>query len=108
MIQITNFRQGTILNHNHGKETNDGLTVAIEGLSEGGYPVKINGVPAMMDGRFFRADLTLTQKLNDVTASVLTPYGTYSQTLTLVWDKQSFKRCNFYIDDHSFTFTELS
>ncbi len=108
MIQITNFRQGAILNHNHGKETADGLDIVLQGISDGGYPVKVNGVPAVMDGALFSAPLKLTQKLNDVTASVLTPYGTFSQTLTLVWDKQSFKRCNFYIDDHSFTFTELS
>jgi hypothetical protein len=38
----------------------------------------------------------------------MTPYGVYSQTLTLVWDKASFKRSSCYIDDHSFLFTELS
>jgi len=108
MIQITNFRQGAILNHNHGKETANGLDIVLQGISEGGYPVKVNGAPAIMDGAMFTAPVTLTQKLNEITASVLTPYGTFSQSLTLVWDKQSFKRCNFFIDDHSFTFTELS
>ncbi|MBP5641066.1 MAG: hypothetical protein J6X55_16415 [Victivallales bacterium] len=108
MIQITNFRQGAILNHNHGKETPDGLDIVLQGISNGGYPVKVNGIPAIMDGAIFNAPLTLTQKINEITASVLTPYGTFSQSLMLVWDKQSFKRCNFFIDDHSFTFTELS
>ena len=108
MLQITNFRQGAILNHNHGKETADGLDIVLQGISEGGYPVKVNGVPAIMDGNLFSAPVKLTQKLNEITASVLTPYGTFSQSLTLVWDKQSFKRYNFFIDDHSFTFTELS
>ena len=38
----------------------------------------------------------------------ITPYGNYSQELTLVWDKKSFKRYNFYIDDHIFVFTDLA
>ncbi len=108
MLDITNFRQGAVLNHNHGKETEKSLTIKIEGISEYGRPVKVNGVPAEMDGRIFRAEIELTQKFNDVTASVLTPFGTYSQTVTLVWDKKSFRRCNCYIDDHSFLFTDLA
>ena len=108
MLNITNFRQGAVLNHNHGKETDKGLTIQIEGISDYGRPVKINGRPAEMDGRIFRAEIELTKKLNDVTASVLTPFGTYSQSLTLVWDKKSFRRCNCYIDDHSFLFTDLA
>lgn len=108
MLNITNFRQGAVLNHNHGKETDKGLTVQIEGISDYGRPVKVNGIPAEMDGRIFRAEIELTKKFNDVTASVLTPFGTYSQSLTLVWDKKSFRRCNCYIDDHSFLFTDLA
>ena len=32
MIEITNIRQGAILNHNHGTETEKSLTVLLEGL----------------------------------------------------------------------------
>ena len=108
MIEITSHRQGAILNRHHGQETCSGLKVTLEGISESGQPVKVNGVPAQMEGRKFSAEIELTQKLNPVTASVMTPYGTYSQSITLVWDKQSFRRFNCYIDDHSFVFTELS
>ena len=108
MIEITNYRQGAILNHNHGKEGRKSLKVKVEGISEGGWPVTVNGQPAIMEGRRFAADVELTQRVNTVKASVLTPYGTYSQELTLVWDKKSFKRFNFFIDDHSFLFTDLS
>lgn len=108
MIDITSHRQGAILNHNHGVETESGLKIRVEGISETGRPVKINGVPAEMDGRIFRADVELKEQYNNVTASVLTPSGNYSQELTLVWDKKSFKRYNCYIDDHSFLFMELT
>ena len=108
MIEITNFRQGAILNHRHGIETADSLLVKLEGISDHGCPVMINGVAAEMDGRRFSAEIPLTEKINTVTASTITPYGNYSQELTLVWDKKSFKRYNFYIDDHIFTFTDLA
>ena len=108
MIEITSHRQGAILNRNHGKETADSLTITICGISETGRPVKVNGIPAQMDGRNFSAEIELKQKINSVTASVMTPYGIYSQELTLVWDKQSFRRFGAGIDDNIFVFTELA
>jgi hypothetical protein len=108
MIEITNLRQGAILNHNHGVETENSLVVPVEGISESGFPVTVNGIPAEMDGRRFSVELPLTEKINAVTAQSITPYGNFSQELTVVWDKKSFKRCNFYIDDHSFLFTDLA
>jgi hypothetical protein len=108
MIEITNYRQGAILNHNHGKEGKKSLKVTVQGISEGGWPVTVNEQPAVMEGRHFSAEVELTQRVNVVKASVVTPYGTYSQELTLVWDKKSFKRFNFFIDDHSFFYTDLA
>ncbi|MBO5792973.1 MAG: hypothetical protein J6S54_10965, partial [Lentisphaeria bacterium] len=64
MLQITNIRQGAVLNHNHGKEDANGLTVLIEGITDFPGPVKVNGVPASRDGRRFMADVTLTQQFN--------------------------------------------
>ena len=108
MIEITSHRQGAILNRHHGEETEESLKITVRGISESGRPVRVNGVPAQMDGRAFAAEVALTSKLNTVTASVTTPYGVYSQELQLVWDKRSFRRFNCYLDDHSFVFTELA
>ena len=108
MIEITNFRQGAVLNHNHGVESEKALTVRIEGVSSAGYPVYVNGVRAEMDGQRFEAEIDLTEKLNTVKAQTTTPYGTFAQELVLVWDKKSFKRYSCYIDDHSFLFTDLA
>ena len=96
MIEITNFRQGAVLNYHHGVETEKSLKVVIEGISSAGHPVKVNGIPAEMDGRNFSCEVELTEKFNAIRASVMTPGGIYSQELTLVWDKKSFRRCNFY------------
>ena len=108
MIEITSHRQGAILNRHHGTESPQSLKITVQGISEAGLPVEVNGVPARMDGRNFSAEVELTQKVNPVTASVMTPYGVYSQELRLVWDKRSYRRFNCFIDDHSFVFTELA
>ncbi len=108
MIEITSHRQGAVLNHHHGSESSDSLRVKISGISEMGCPVRVNGIPAEMNGRSFSLELPLTEKINAVSAETVTPYGNYSQTLTLVWDKKSFRRSNFYIDDHIFCFTDLA
>ena len=108
MPEITNYRNGAILNAHHGVESESGLKIRLEGLGTYGHPVEVNGVRAEMDGRHFPAEVELRKKINEVTVSELTPYGRFSQELTLVWDKKSFKRYGFFIDDHSFLFTDLT
>ena len=108
MIEITNFRQGALLNHQHGVESEKSLRIKVEGISDHGCPVTVNGVSAEMDGRRFFAEIDLTEKINTVTASTITPYGGYTKEMTLVWDKKSFKRYNFYLDDNIFLFTDLA
>ena len=108
MVEITNFRNGAVLNRNHGQESNKALTIKLEGISSSGRPVKVNGIAAEMDGQHFEVTLDLTEKINNIHASTVTPYGTFAQDIVLVWDKKSFRRCNFYIDDHSFLFTDLA
>ena len=41
MISITNFREGAILNHRHGRESRDALTVTVEGVNSFGAPVRV-------------------------------------------------------------------
>ena len=108
MISITNFREGALVNYRHGVETEKSLTIEIQGMNSFGTPVKVNGVAAQQDGLHFTAPVELTQKINTVEVVTMTSYGEFSQKLTLVWDKKSFRRCNFYIDDNIFIFTELA
>ena len=108
MLQITNIRQGAVLNHNHGKESEKGLEVRFEGFSDFPGPVKLNGQTAQRDGRRFFGDVLLTEKINTVTAESLSAYGSFSQSIKVVWDKKSFKRSNCYNDDHSFFWTDLA
>lgn len=108
MIQITSPAQGAILNHNHGLENADSLKIKVTGISQAGTPVMVNGIPASMDGLNFSAEVELTQRVNSLKAVTYTSNGFYTQEVTVLWDKQSFKRYAFYLDDHSFLFTDLA
>ncbi|MGI6337056.1 MAG: hypothetical protein ACOXZM_08395 [Eubacteriales bacterium] len=108
MLEITNYRNGQIVNRNHGTETAQSLTVTVEGLADCAGRVLLNGQPVTACGRCFHGNVTLTDQFNRVTVSADTPRGEYTQTITLVWDKQAFARYNFYIDDHSFVFTDIA
>ena len=108
MLSITNLREGALLKSHRGIETADGLIIKVDVMNSFGTPVKVNGVPAEQNGLSFQAEIKLTQKINKIEAVTITPYGEFSQKLTVVWDKKSFRRCRFYIDDHSFLFTELA
>ncbi len=108
MLEITNVRHGAVLTHFHGKESEDSLTVQVEGICDHGNRVLINGVPAVCAGRRFAAPVKLTEKFNTITAISANALGEYTQSIKVVWDKKSYKRCNFYIDDHIFLFTDLA
>ncbi|NMA21479.1 MAG: hypothetical protein GX927_12960 [Lentisphaerae bacterium] len=108
MLEITNIRQGAVLTHFHGKETADSLTVPVEGICDHGGEVLVNGIPAVCSGRRFTASVPLTKKFDAITATASSALGEYSQKIKVVWDKQSFKRFNFYIDDNIFFFTDLA
>ena len=108
MLEITNITQGAILNHNHGVEDDHGLTIKVEGICDMPSHVFVNDVPARRDGRRFFADVTLTEKINTIAAKAITGIGDFIQSIKVVWDKKSFRRYNFYIDDHSFFWTDLA
>jgi len=108
MISISNLREGAVLNHHHGIESISELRINVEGVSQYGTPVRVNGHRAEMDGTHFSVEVPLTEKINTLEAVTRTPYGEFSQKMTVVWDKASFRRCSFYLDDHIFLFTELA
>jgi len=108
MFEITSLRNGAVLNHHHGVEDEHGLTVKVEGICDLPSHVFVNDAPALRDGRRFFTEITLREKINPITAKAVTAFGEYEQTIQVVWDKKSFRRCNFYIDDHSFFWTDLS
>lgn len=102
MLEITNLRDGAVLNRHHGVETEEYLEIKVEGLADSPAQVTVNGMAAVRSDRNFSAVVRLTEKINKITVESSDYYGVRSQTITVVWDKKSFPRYNFFFDDCSF------
>ena len=99
MLEIVNIRDGAVLDRHDGRETADALEVVVKGLASPQATVTVNGIPADRDDRNFSAKIRLTRKINRITAASVDAYGERTQTITVIWDKGSFRRYNFFIDD---------
>ncbi|MBQ6474544.1 MAG: hypothetical protein IJJ33_21365 [Victivallales bacterium] len=108
MFDITFPRNGAILNHNYGHETADGLAIEVRGQGGVTGPVRVNGVLADFDGTGFSATVTLKEQFNTITAELEDSRGKTRREIQVVWDKKSFPRYDFFIDDHSFFLTEIA
>ena len=108
MLEILNPRHGAILNRTHGSETSEALTVTIRGCADALGALTVNGVPATREGTGFTAEVPLTAKSNEIRAELQTTRGTQTYALKVLWDKASFRRYRFYIDDHSFCFDDIA
>ncbi len=108
MLEITNIRDGAVLDHNHGVETAAGLEVEVIGMASSQADVIVNGRPATKCDRNFSAKVLLDKKINKICVVADDAYGVRSQTITVAYDKNSFKRYNFFIDDCSFFLMHLA
>jgi hypothetical protein len=102
MVEITNFRNGAVLNHYNGIESEDGLLINVKGIASSRATVKVNGILAKKNDRNFSCLVNLTQKINQIKVEASDAYGDFSQTITVVWDKASYKRMTFFFDDCTF------
>ena len=108
MLEITSHRNGELLTARDGRETTSELIIKLSGIASVQSKVTVNGLPVQRHDRAFFIDLPLKEKINRVTVSAKDKYGERTQTITLVWDKGSFKRYCVRIDDNSFVFTDLA
>lgn len=108
MLEITNLTHGEIVNCHYGKETDDGLTLDIQGIARSCDAVQVNGVPARRFGDAFSAPVTLSKRINDIHVEAIGDRGKATRDISVVWDKQSFKRTYFFIDDNIFFLTQIA
>ena len=107
MLKITNLRNGTVLNAGHGCECGDRLEIMVEGFLESPGPVTVNGVTVQVDSQLFHIPVSLDRQYNEITVKTSNRYGEFQQSVKVVWDKKSFKRYNFFIDDNVFFLTDI-
>ena len=107
MAHITSLRNGTIVNHFYGRETPEALFLPVCGTAPEDASVTVNGVEAERDGETFTAVVPVKEKITQIVMRSENSCGTVTHTVKVLYDKNSFPRYNFFIDDNSFFWTEL-
>jgi len=108
MLEVTFPRHGAVLIHNQGKETGDALEITVSGLYDGSGRVSINGFEAERDGMSFCGKVRLTEKFNTIVIVADDEFGISTKEVKVVWDKASFRRYEFFVDDHIFFLRDLA
>jgi hypothetical protein len=108
MLKIINLRHGAIVNRNHGNETDSYIELPVDIFCDRTDSVLVNGEHFYLHGQLCSASVRLNDKFNTVTVSSNNKHGRFEHSIDVVWDKQSFKRYNFFIDDNVFFLTEIA
>jgi hypothetical protein len=93
---------GAILNRRHGREIDDGLKINVQGHAPLQNTVLVNGRPAQRAGTSFTSEVTLHDKETDIIAISNGVSGKQEHRIRAVWDRHSYPRYRFSIDDSFF------
>ena len=107
-IKIKSPIHGSILNSRHGTKVEGGLMIEVWGEIPSNGTVSVNGVHAIQEKNKFRAQIILRHAETEITATSNGLYGTKSHSVKVVWDKNSFPRYGFEIDDNIFFLREIA
>ncbi len=134
MLSIDYPFHGAVLNHRHGEQTDAGLTITVNGQApshgkvgahtivadEGKFQqeqtepldafsqITVNGQPTAVVNGKFRAEVTLTEHEQDITAAYDGIHGRQEHSVRVVWDRYSKPRYRFSIDDNSFWLRDVA
>ncbi len=107
-VKILEPFHGAVLNHRHGKQTADGLTIRVSGEARPGDRATLNGVPCRGDGKRFEAEVVLRKPETDLVAVAEGTEGRHEDRVRVVWDRYSEPRYRFSIDDNSFFLRDIA
>jgi hypothetical protein len=96
---------GAVLNRRHGRAVPGGLKIHVRGIAPAGAQVTVNGIEAARAGEKFDAQLVLRDAETDIVA---TTAGAGTSRVRVVWDRNSFPRYRFSIDDNSFFLRDIT
>jgi len=103
-LQIETPRHGAVLNRRHGRTSEKGLEIAVAGRAPAGR-VLVNGIAAERDGERFTARVILDAR--DVTICAIHEESQQQASVRVRWDRNSFPRYRFAIDDNSFFLRDI-
>lgn len=99
---------GAVLNRRHGEEVQGGLKIRVSGQAPLSQAVTVNGVPAQRAGTRFNGEVVLREKETEIVAATQGVYGAGEHRVRVVWDRHSFPRYRFSVDDNSFFLRDLA
>ncbi len=107
-VKIREPFHGAVLNHRHGRQSQDGLTIRVAGEAPSGDRVTVNGAPCRREGNRFIGEITLRDKEADLIAVAAGESGEHQDRVRVVWDRYSEPRYRFSIDDNSFFLRDVA
>ncbi len=107
-IKIDEPFHGAVLNHRHGRQTADSLTIRVTGEAPPTARVAVNGVPCRRHGDRFEAEVTLRDFETDLVALSEADGARHEDRVRVVWDRHSVPRYRFSIDDNSYFLRDIA
>lgn len=107
MLKIHEPVHGAIMNHGDGQQDQNRLLIPVRGSAPADARVVVNDIAARRQGELFSAEIPISQWHNDIVVEANGLQGRSEQRITVLWDKYSFKRYRFAIDDNCFFLRDL-
>ena len=106
-VRIGEPFHGAVLNRRHGEAVDGGLSILVRGEAPVGWRVTVDGVAAERNGAKFQGRAVLRRKDNEIVVRAEGPGsresdGQAEAKVCVRWDRHSFPRYRFAIDDNSF------
>lgn len=108
LIKIEEPFHGAILNNRYGIKTDNGLKIMVKGEAPQQSNVTVNGIPAKREGSVFISEIVLKDRETEITAKADGWFGQNSHSVKVIWDKNSFPRYRFSIDDNIFFLRDIA
>ena len=99
-IEILEPFHGDILNRHDGTQTDQGLEITVKGTVPQGATVFVNDIKAQCVDDRFACNVLLTERENVIQARARVGATEVTDAVTVLWDRDSFPRYRFSIDDN--------
>ena len=107
-LKILEPIHGAVLNHRHGRQTGDGLTIRVAGQARPGDRVTVNQAACRVEGSRFEGEVVLRQPETELVAAAEGAGPRREDRVRVVWDRYSEPRYRFSIDDNSFFLRDIA
>jgi len=108
MLRIEEPFHGAILNRRHGEEVDGGLKIRVCGEAPLRDYVTVNGATTQRAGAKFISEIILHEKETEIVAASEGSFGHHEHRVRVLWDKNSYPRYRFSIDDNSFFLRDIA